>query len=91
MNIFKNFIGKIGGLCPSLSTVGKTAKYTISALFIVVGILGLALSYINPMPYIASVFPIVIDGTIINITQVNIQNILTLLVTIAVIIRNIVS
>ena len=79
MNIFKNFIGKIGGLCPSLSTVGKTAKYTISALFIVVGILGLALSYINPMPYIASVFPIIVNGTLINVTQANVQTILTFL------------
>ena len=48
-------------------------------MLIAIGILGLVLSYIDPMPYIASVFPIVITGTIINVTQANIQTILTFL------------
>jgi len=61
------------------STFGKIAKYTLSVLLIAIGILGLVLSYIDPMPYIASVFPIVITGTIINVTQANIQTILTFL------------
>ena len=79
MKIFKIFINKIKGICPSLSTVGKTAKYTLSVLLIVIGVLGLALAYINPMPYIASVFPIVVNGTVINVTQANVQTILTFL------------
>ena len=72
-------VSKIKEICPSLSSVGKVAKYTFSVLLIVVGVLGMVISYINPMPYIASVFPIVITGTIINITQANIQTILTFL------------
>ena len=79
MKIFKIFINKIKGICPSLSTVGKTAKYTLSVLLIVIGVLGLALAYINPMPYIASVFPIIVNGTLINVTQANVQTILTFL------------
>ena len=61
------------------STFGKIAKYTLSVLLIAIGVLGLVLSYIDPMPYIESVFPIVITGTIINVTQANIQTILTFL------------
>ena len=79
MKIFNRFINKIKGICPSLSTVGKVAKYTTSILLIIVGILGLVLAYINPMPYIASAFPIIITGTIINITQANVQTFLTFL------------
>ena len=79
MKIFNRFINKIKGICPSLSTVGKVAKYTTSILLIIVGILGLVLAYINPMPYIASAFPIIITCTIINITQANVQTFLTFL------------
>ena len=62
-----------------VTIAGKVLRYTLVPVFLLTGLAGMVLSYINPMPYIASVFPIVIDGTIINITQVNIQNILTLL------------
>ena len=63
----------------ALKKTGTILRYLFMPIFLIAGLIGLGLSYINPMPYIASVFPIVIDGTIINITQVNIQNILTLL------------
>ena len=78
MGLFKKVIKDI--FSHSLAaTFGKIAKYTLSVLLIAIGILGLVLSYIDPMPYIASVFPIVITGTIINVTQANIQTILTFL------------
>jgi len=79
MKIFREFIKKIWGIFPSLATVGKTAKYTTSALLIIVGVLGVALTYINPMPYMATALPIVINGTIINVTQANVQTALTFL------------
>ncbi len=79
MKIFNRFINKMRGICPSLSTVGKASKYTFSTLLIVAGIIGMVVSYIDVMSYIASIFPIVITGTIINVTQANVQTILTFL------------
>ena len=61
------------------SAFGKIAKYTFSVLLIAIGILGLVVSYINPMTYIASIFPIIVTGTVINVTQANVQTILTFL------------
>ena len=63
----------------ALKKTGTILRYLLIPIFLIAGLIGLGLSYINPMPYIASVFPVIIEGTIIHITQVNVQNILNLL------------
>ena len=89
MNIFKQLIK---GICPSLSTVVKAMKYITAVLLIIIGTLGLVVSYIDPMPYVASVFaftavegsmatttPIQLTSTIVNIDQASVQNSLAFL------------
>ena len=52
-------------------------KYTVSSVLVVVGILGLVVSYINPMQFIVPYLPFQIEGTIISVDQALVQSWLT--------------
>ena len=61
---------------PILKTMAKATKYTFATLFIVVGLLGLVVSYINPMQFIAPYLPLAIEGTVIRVDQASVQSLL---------------
>jgi len=65
-------------LRPILNKLMITLKYSLSGVFLVVGLLGLTVSYVNPMQFILPLLPLQIEGTIINIDQVLVQSWLTL-------------
>ena len=77
--LFSFKIKKLGFLKGLLKTVGQVTKYTFSAVLILVGIIGLTVSYINPMQFIAPYLPLKIEGTIIAIDQALVQSWLTLI------------
>ena len=62
-----------------IGVLGQTTRYTLASVFIAAGILGLVISYLNPIPFIAPMLPIVIEGTIIRIEQAAIQELLVFL------------
>ena len=78
MKIFNRFINKVGGIRISLSLLGKVVKHLLASVLITAGVLGLIVSYFNPMPLMASMFPIIITSTI-SIAQADVQSILTFL------------
>jgi len=53
---------------------GQATKYTLSTVLVVAGTLGLTVSYINPMQFIASYLPFQIEGTIISVDQALVQS-----------------
>ena len=57
------------------------SRYTAASCLVLLGILGLFVTYINPMSYIASYLPLQIEGTSIVINQALIQSWLTFLTT----------
>ena len=64
-------------LKPILNKVMTIMKYCLSGVFLVVGILGLTVLYINPMQFILPLLPLQLEGTIINIDQALVQSWLT--------------
>ena len=66
-------------LKPILNKLITTLKYSLSGIFIIVGLLGLTISYINPMQFILPLLPLQIEGTIIKIDQALVQSWLTFL------------
>ena len=60
-----------------LSRLLTVLKYTVSSVLVVVGILGLVVSYINPMQFIVPYLPFQIEGTIISVDQALVQSWLT--------------
>ena len=77
--LFSFKIKKLGFLKGLLKTVGQVTKYTFSAVLILVGIIGLTVSYINPMQFIVPLLPFQIEGTIISVDQALVQSWLTFL------------
>ena len=71
-------MNNLGFLKTTLRIAGQVTKYTFSVLLILVGIIGLTVSYINPMQFIIPYLPLQIEGTIINVDQVLVQSWLTL-------------
>ena len=67
-----------GFLKTVLKIIGQAIKYTLSAVLVVAGILGLTVSYINPMQFIVPYLPFQIEGTIISVDQALVQSWLTL-------------
>ena len=67
-----------GFLKTVLKIIGQAIKYTLSAVLVVAGILGLTVSYINPMQFIVPYLPFQIEGTIISVDQAVVQSWLTL-------------
>ena len=67
-----------GFLKTVLKITGQATKYTLSAVLVVAGILGLTVSYINPMQFIVPYLPFQIEGTIISVDQAVVQSWLTL-------------
>ena len=61
----------------ALNKLLTVMKYSFSGMFLVVGILGLTISYINPMQFLASLLPLQIEGTVIRIEQASVQSLLT--------------
>ena len=61
-------------LKPILNKLMITLKYSFSSVFFIVGILGLTVSYINPMKFIVPILPFQIEGTIISIDQALVQS-----------------
>jgi len=61
-------------LKPILNKLMITLKYSFSSVFLIVGILGLTVSYINPMKFIVPILPFQIEGTIISIDQALVQS-----------------
>jgi len=62
-----------------LNKLMTVTKYSLSGVFLVVGILGLTVLYINPMQFIVPLLPFHIEGTIISVDQALIQSWLTYL------------
>jgi len=80
--LFSGGVRKLRFFVPSKNMfriVGTSLKYMLTTLLVVAGGLGLAVSYINPMKWIAPLFPIQIEGTIINIEQASILSLLNYL------------
>ena len=78
MKIFTGLINKVGGIHISLSLFGKVTKHTVASILMIAGVLGLVVSYLDPMPYMVSLFPIIVTSTI-SIAQADVQSILTFL------------
>ena len=72
-------MNNLGFLKTTLRIAGQVTKYTFSVLLILVGIIGLTVSYINPMQFIIPYLPLQIEGTIINVDQALMQSWLTYL------------
>ena len=66
-------------LRPILNKLMTIVKYSLSGVFLVGGILGLTVSYINPMQFIAPILPLQIEGTIISVDQALVKSWLTLI------------
>jgi len=62
-----------------LTKLMTVMKYSLSGVFLVVGILGLTVLYINPLQFIVPLLPFQIEGTIISIDQALVQSWLTFL------------
>ena len=66
-------------LKPAFNKLIIAMKYILSGGFIVAGVLGLAISYINPMQFIVPILPLQIEGPIISVDQALVQSWLTLI------------
>jgi len=66
-------------LKPILNKLMTVMKYSLSGVFIVAGILGLTVLYINPLQYLGVVYQIQIEGTSISVDQALMQSWLTFL------------
>ena len=66
-------------LKPAFNKLIIAMKYILSGAFIVAGVLGLTISYLNPMQFIVPILPLQIEGTIISVDQALVQSWLTLI------------
>jgi hypothetical protein len=69
----------VGFLTNMLRRLGLVAVYVLSTGMILSGALGLTVVYIDPMPVIASLFPLEVEGTVIYVEEASVRSLLAYL------------